>query len=168
MGAGGRVEGTQRDRGPVQVRRIPEQHRAADAAEAAADLVGGLEPGDLVQARYGQAVARDIGRGPVMAGLAAALDAMAGIARTQFTLDLEADRATEAGALVHHRFPAGGARQSTCSSTPSRVVRPAGTATAADDTGRAWSGGWRSSRREVRAAQSSAMRASTWRPGASS
>src|SRR5205085_10763812 len=123
MRAGGRVEGAERDRGPVQMRRIPEQDGAAGAAEAAADLVGGLEPGDLVHALHGQFVARDVGRGPIVAGLAAALDAVAGVAGPEFALDLEADRAAEAGAFVHQ--PAG--VHSTCILTGSLVFRPAGT-----------------------------------------
>src|SRR5690606_41775108 len=72
------VEGAGHDRGIVRAVALPEQRRAAGAAEAAAGRVARPVPGDVLAALHRQPVVPDIGGGVVMAGLPPALAAMAG------------------------------------------------------------------------------------------
>jgi hypothetical protein len=112
--AGRRVEGAHRDGYPVLAERVPEQERAAGPAEAAARLVRGLVPAQGVAAVQSERGARRLGRGPEVAGLPAALRAVAGGGRAQRPGQLEADRAAEAGAVDRHvRCSSGLARRFT-------------------------------------------------------
>ena len=105
FGAGRLVETAHGDGDLVVVDRVPEQEGPAGLAEAAADFFGGLVPADLVPAADRDGAGRDVDRGPVMAGLLAALAAVAGVGFGQVAGNFNLDRAAEAGTLVHIFLP---------------------------------------------------------------
>ena len=99
------VETAHGDGDLVVVDRVPEQEGAAGLAEAAADFFGGPVPADLVLAADRDGARRDVDRGPVVAGLLAALAAMAGIGLGQVAGHFDLDGAAKAGTLVHIVLP---------------------------------------------------------------
>src|SRR5215203_1603621 len=60
-------------------------------------------PGQGILALDGESRLRHVGRSEIMAGVLAALHAMAGVAARQLHVDVEAHRAAEAGAARHQR-----------------------------------------------------------------
>ena len=105
FGAGRLVETAHGDGDLVVVDRVPEQKGTAGFAEAAADLFRGLIPADMIFALYGDGAGRDVGRGPVVAGLLAALATVAGVGLGQVARDFNLYGTAEAGALVHIFLP---------------------------------------------------------------
>ena len=99
------VEAAHGDGDLVVVDRVPEQEGTAGLAEPAADFFRGMVPADILLALYGDGAGREIGGGPVMAGLLAALGAVAGVGLGQIAGDLDFDRTAETGALVHFFLP---------------------------------------------------------------
>src|SRR5690606_14382839 len=93
-----RVEAAGEDRDPLRSRPVPEQVAAADRTEAAPHAGARHEPPDLPRDRH--RVARGCGRRDMMAGRAAALDAMAGDDGAHRPPHLVAHRPAETAALM--------------------------------------------------------------------
>eukprot|EP01035_Chromulina_nebulosa_P037627 gene37626-50802_t len=102
-GVGRFVDRPHRDGGPVAMQRLPEQRRAAPRAKAAADLFRRCEPGEQLLPVDRDGCLGHVGRGKEMAGLLAALSAMARVGRGQRRRDGEGDAATQAGTAMHDR-----------------------------------------------------------------
>src|SRR5690606_20111441 len=105
---------------------LPEQEAAAVPAEAAVGGGAGAEP--LQPFVLGDAEGRMRGRrgGPEMAGLLAALGAMAIDHRAQRRSGLERHRAAEAGAAMDHFAPSNTVASSGTSQSSSALVKAAG------------------------------------------
>lgn len=99
---GGLVESAHGYRDPAEVRRIKKQRRTAFRAKAAPDLFGGLVPGQVLTAVDCQCFLFHIGGCKIVAGMFAALGAMAGVGSWQIALDFEPHRVAKARPFVHH------------------------------------------------------------------
>lgn len=87
IGIGSAVEYAHGDSGPITMDRIPEQRRPANRTETAPHLLRGVVPPDVFFSYDRQRRARNIDRGPEVAGLFAAGCAVAGIWLRKFSLN---------------------------------------------------------------------------------
>ena len=97
---GGGVERAHGDGNASPRWRVPKQERAARPAKAAPNFFGRLVPADVLLTLHRYAVAWDVGRGPIMAALLAALVTMASIGRGQRARYGYVHRSAKAGGVM--------------------------------------------------------------------